>query len=297
MLFVLALGYAQQVPHYTQYMYNMQVINPAFVGSKSDLNATLLSRGQWINVDGAPETTTFSVNTRLNSGFGFGGTVISDKIGLLDNTSVNMDVSYTVPTSQNGRLALGLKGGISFYNNDLASGTTVDNEVYASRSGQFGSFGFGLLYSTRKHFVGLSAQNLFESPMFNVQDDFQSITGLERGNYFLTGGMAISLSKFNDILFIPSTMIKYTPTLPISIDLNTNFKFNKLFEIGVSYRHQNSVSAMASVILYDKIKIGYAYESYFTNVVQNLSSHEIILRIDLNLKRNKRWLFLNCCQF
>jgi type IX secretion system PorP/SprF family membrane protein len=288
---------AQQVPHYAQYMYNMQVLNPAFVGSKSDLNATLLSRGQWINVDGAPQTTTFSLNTRLNSGFGLGTTVISDQIGLLDNTNINLDVSYTIPTSQNGRLALGLKGGIAFYNNDLVSGITVDNEVYASTSGQFFDLGFGMLYSTNKYYVGLSAMNLFESPMYFLGNDLSSIKGLERANYFLTGGTVFDISKFGDVKFLPSTMIKYTPTLPISIDLNANFRFNNVFEVGVSYRHQNSVSAMASVILYNRIRIGYAYENYFTTAVQNLNSHEIILRIDLKLNRKNKWLFLDCCSF
>ena len=139
MLLNMMVTNAQQAPHYAQYKYNMQVLNPAFVGSKSDFNATLLTRQQWINVEGAPETTTFSVNTRLNSGFGLGATVISDQIGLVDNTDINLDVSYTVPTSEYGRLALGIKGGMAFFNNDLASGITVDNEVYASTSGDYGN--------------------------------------------------------------------------------------------------------------------------------------------------------------
>ncbi len=288
---------AQQVPHYAQYMYNTQVLNPAFVGLRSDFNATLLSRGQWVSVAGAPQTTTFSMNTRLNSGFGLGGIVISDQIGLLDNTNVSLNVSYTIPTSQNGRLALGLKGGLGFYNNDLASGITVDNEVYASTSGQFFDLGFGMLYSTNKYYVGLSAMNLFESPMFFIDDDVSTIKGLERANYFLTGGTVFDISKFGDVKFLPSTMIKYTPTLPISIDLNANFRFNNVFEVGVSYRHQNSVSAMASVILYNRIRLGYAYENYFMNAVQNLNTHEIILRIDLKLNRKNKWLFLDCCSY
>lgn len=298
LLLQFAGAYAQQVPHYAQYMYNTQVLNPAFVGLRSDLNATLLSRGQWINVDGAPQTTTFSVNTRLNSGFGLGATVISDQIGLLENTNVHLNVSYTIPTSQNGRLALGLKGGLGFYNNDLASGITVDNEAYASTTGQFFDLGFGMLYSTNKYYLGLSGMNLFESPMFFIEDnDLSTVKGLERANYFLTGGTVFDLSKYGDVKFLPSTMIKYTPTLPLSIDLNANFRFNNIFEVGVSYRHQNSVSAMASVIIYDRIRIGYAYENYFTTAVQNLNSHEIILRVDLKLKRNNRWLFLDCCSF
>ncbi len=288
---------AQQVPHYAQYMYNTQVLNPAFVGLRSDFNATLLSRGQWVNVDGAPQTTTFSVNTRLNSGFGLGAVVISDQIGLLNNTNTSLNVSYTIPTSQNGRLALGLKGGLGFYNNDLASGITVDNEVYASTTGEFFDLGFGMLYSTNKFYVGLSAMNLFESPMFFLDESQSTIKGLERANYFLTGGTVFELSRFGDIKFLPSTMIKYTPTLPISIDLNANFRFNNIFEVGVSYRHQNSVSAMASVILYNRIRIGYAYENYFTTAVQNLNTHEIILRVDLKLNRKNKWLFLDCCSY
>ena len=288
---------AQQAPHYAQYMYNMQVLNPAFVGSKSDLNATLLTRRQWVDVDGAPETTTFSLNTRLNSGFGIGATVINDKIGLVDNTSFNLNVSYTVPTSEFGRLAFGVKSGMSFFDNDLASGITVDNEVYASTTGEYGNLGFGLLYSSRNYYVGLSVQNLFKSPVFELQDDIQTVEGLERGNYFLTGGMAIELSRFNDIVFYPSTMVKYTPTLPISIDMNANFVFNNKIEAGVSYRIQNSLSAMVTLIVNEQFRIGYAYENYLTAIGQNLNSHEIILRVDLDLRRNKRWLFLDCCHF
>ena len=289
---------AQQIPHYAQYYYNMQVINPAFVGSKSDLNATLLSRQQWINVKGAPETTTFSVNTRLNSGFGVGVTVVSDQIGLVDNTDFNLDLSYTIPTSEFGRLTFGVKGGIAFFNNDLASGITVDNtDFYPSITGQYGNLGLGMLYSTENYYVGLSAQNLIESPVFRIREDIQTVEGFERGNYFLTGGVAIKLSKFSDVMFIPSTMIKYTPTLPISIDLNANFRFNNKYEVGVSYRHQKSLSAMAAFIIDEKFRIGYAYENYLSRLGQNLNTHELILRIDLQLERNKRWLFLDCCSF
>ncbi len=288
---------AQQVPHYAQYMYNMQVLNPAFVGHKSDLNATLLSRGQWINVDGAPETVTFSLNTRLNSGWGIGATVIRDEIGLVDNTDLNIDVSYSVSLSDTSLLSFGVKGGIAFFNNDLASGITVDNEIYASTTGQYGNMAFGLLYTSNKYYLGLSVLNIFESPVFRLQDDIQTVQGLERGNYFLTGGTIIKISDFNEITFRPSTMIKYSPTLPLSVDLNANFNFNKKFETGISYRHQNSISAMASVIFYDRFRIGYAYENFLAAFGPNLNSHEIILRVDFDLKRNKKWIYRDCCFF
>ena len=121
----LCSAYAQQAPHYAQYMYNMQIINPAFVGHKSDFNATLLARSQWVDVDGAPETITFSLNTRLTSGWGIGTSVIRDEIGLVDNTDLNIDVSYSVPLTDTSLLSFGVTGGIAFFNNDLASGRVL----------------------------------------------------------------------------------------------------------------------------------------------------------------------------
>ncbi|RAK23893.1 uncharacterized protein DUF3308, partial [Flavobacterium aquaticum] len=37
-LLVGVFAFAQQDPHYTQYMYNMSVMNPAYAGSKENLS-------------------------------------------------------------------------------------------------------------------------------------------------------------------------------------------------------------------------------------------------------------------
>lgn len=50
---------AQQDPHYTQYMYNMSVMNPAYAGSKESLSMGLLYRKQWVDIEDAPTTGTF----------------------------------------------------------------------------------------------------------------------------------------------------------------------------------------------------------------------------------------------
>jgi type IX secretion system PorP/SprF family membrane protein len=54
---------AQQDPHYTQYMYNMNVVNPAYAGSKENLSGSLLYRQQWVGLQGAPKTATFSLHS------------------------------------------------------------------------------------------------------------------------------------------------------------------------------------------------------------------------------------------
>lgn len=44
-LFFISLNtFSQQLPHYTQYLYNMQIVNPAFVGYRAELSMSVLAR-------------------------------------------------------------------------------------------------------------------------------------------------------------------------------------------------------------------------------------------------------------
>lgn len=294
-LFFTTISYAQQTPHYTQYLYNMQVINPAFVGSKADLSISLLSRQQWVGVEGAPETKTFSINGRTAAGLGFGATVINDKLGLANSTNINIDVSYTLPISRYERLSFGLKGGITFFNNNYANGLTPDNEIYASTDGTYPNIGFGALYYTEDFFLGLSIPNVLKSSQFKTLENLENNFGISNNNYFLATGFIYNLSE--DFKLKPSTILKYTPSLPLSLDLNANLLYKEKIEAGLSYRYKESISALFAIIIKKKYRVGYSYDNRLSSYGNNLSSHEIIIRFDFDLRRNTRWLFHNRCYF
>ena len=288
-------AFSQQIPHYTQYLYNMQIINPAYVGVRSDLSLSALSREQWSGISGAPTTRTFSVNGRTRLGLGLGATFTNDKIGLSEINNINIDGSYTIITSENSRLSFGLKLGSTFFSNNLANGITPDNDSYASNSGNFYNVGFGAFFYSDNFFVGLSVPYLLESPQFFIQPDDREIRVAENQDYFLSAGYLFELSE--DLLFKPSTMIRYTTELPISIDLNSNFMYKELLEAGISYRYNNSISAMFAIIFNKKFRIGYAYDYTTNDVIGNFNTHEFILHLDLDLKRNTRWLRSVNCYF
>ncbi len=90
---------AQQDPQYTQYMYNMNVVNPAYAGSRGTLSLGLLGRSQWTSVDGAPKTLTFDVHAPLGKKVGVGLSVIADEIGPAKEQNIYADFSYTLTTS------------------------------------------------------------------------------------------------------------------------------------------------------------------------------------------------------
>ena len=99
---------AQQDPQYTQYMYNMNVVNPAYAGSKESLSLTALYRKQWSGFDGAPETFTFSAHAPFGDKVGLGLSAIKDELGPVSETNVYADFSYTLEIGGNTKVALGL---------------------------------------------------------------------------------------------------------------------------------------------------------------------------------------------
>lgn len=289
-------SYGQKMPHYTQYLYNMQVLNPAYAGVRADLSMSLLYRSQWVGVPGAPETKTFSISGRVKDGLGFGATVIDDKLGLAKSTNINVDGSYTIITSQHGRLAFGLKGGLTLFSNNLSEGITPDNDKYSSTNGRSANVGFGTYYYNKRFFVGFSIPYLLKTSQFRIEkpndDEIVSPTGI---NYFLTAGMVLNVTE--NIKFKPSTILKHTSKLPISIDLNANVLFKELIETGISYRYNDSVSALFAVIINENFRIGYTYDRTLTNFGERLSSHEVILHLDLNFMNKSRWLYHDKCYF
>ncbi|MEZ4738824.1 MAG: type IX secretion system membrane protein PorP/SprF [Flavobacteriales bacterium] len=56
---------AQQDPQFTQYMFNMLSLNPAYAGSADRVELKALSRHQWVGFEGAPTTQTLTVHSPL----------------------------------------------------------------------------------------------------------------------------------------------------------------------------------------------------------------------------------------
>lgn len=286
---------AQQIPHYTQYLYNMQIINPAHVGLKSDLNLSLLSRQQWAGVKGAPITNTFSVSGRTLRRLGLGFSVVNEKIGFTSLNNVNLDASYSLPLSQKATISLGLKFGIAMFDNNYSQAITSDNDSYESFSGRHPNVGFGIVYYKSNYFISASIPYLLDTPVFKTASYLDSEINLNYQNFFLTAGAVFELSE--NVEFKPSLIVKNNENLPITFDINSNLVYRDLVEGGISYRYENSLSVIFAVLLNNKYRVGYAYDHKFATFGDNLSSHEIILTVDLDLNRNSRWLETRKCPF
>jgi len=280
---------AQQDPQYTQYMYNMNVVNPAYAGSRGTLSLGLLGRSQWTSVDGAPKSFTFNAHAPLGKKVGVGISVVSDEIGPAKEQNIYADFSYTLTTSDVGRLAFGLKGGMTLLDVNLLdvvlpqTGSAGDPVFDENINDAFPNFGAGVYYYTDKWYASFSVPNILKSE--HMDKDNINTKAAEEVHYFLTGGYVFDLSS--TLKFKPSLMFKGVAGAPVSIDINANFLLYDRFELGASYRVEDAVSLLFNFGVTPDFRIGYAYDytiSEFSNSNTG-GSHEIILLYDIDFSK------------
>ncbi|WP_432672229.1 PorP/SprF family type IX secretion system membrane protein [Flavobacterium sp. SM2513] len=278
---------AQQDPHYTQYMYNMNVINPAYAGSKENLSFGLLYRKQWVDIEGAPSTFTFSGHTPAGKNVGIGLSVIADEIGPVKEQNVYGDFSYTLNLGGEHKLALGLKAGATFQKiglfSEISSTLPVpsDGGFSEDTSNTYFNLGTGLFYYTDKYYVALSVPNMIKANYL----DYNGVKyGTETQHYFLTGGYVFDLTP--NLKFKPFAMLKSAFNSPSSLDVSANFLFNEKFEIGGTYRVDDSFGGMVNFAITPSLRIGYAYDHIVSEIKTVApSSHEIIVLFDVNFPK------------
>ena len=214
------VGLAQQQVMFTQYIYNGLAINPAYAGSHDNVTATFLAREQWVGLEGAPASQTFSIHSPINASgsANLGALLIHDKIGVTDQTTAYMAFAYRIRFSGSARLAFGLQGGVSNYNSNFSSISNVD-PVFANGDVNINrpNFGAGLYFNTDRFFAGVSVPQLVRSKLDVNNSDSDS--RLER-HYFGYLGYVIDLSR--DLKFKPNLLIKYVENAPVQFDINAN---------------------------------------------------------------------------
>ncbi len=297
--FVFHYNYAQQDAQYTQYMYNTISVNPAYAGSRGVMSIMGLHRSQWVGLEGAPRTQTLTLNTPIgnNERVGLGLSVVNDEIGPTDETYIDVDFSYTIPTSDKGKLSFGLKAGAHLLNIDfqrLTQFNANDNLFQNNIDNKFSpQVGIGAYYHTDKFYFGLSAPNLLETDHFDESttssdSDAVSFLAEERINYYFISGYVFDLS--DNVKFKPAVLSKLVFGAPLQVDVSANFLLYERLTLGVAYRWSAAVTAQVGFQVSDSMMIGFAYDRETTELGQtqfNDGSYEVMLRFELFKKYNR----------
>lgn len=280
---------AQQDALFSQYMFNKLLVNPGYAGSTGNLTVDLLTRYQWVGIDGAPRTMTLSAQTLLGESVGIGGYIYRDEIGPTINQGAMATYSYRIQT-RDGYLAFGIQGGFKYFDYDWNSLTTeYPDHLFDPQDVRriTPDVNVGLYYYSPKYFVGISSKQLLENEYgnFTTVEGKSSFSRLAR-HFYLMGGMVVPIN--DKMLFRPSLMGKYVSGAPVQFDFNASLIFSDMFWVGLAYRTEKALVFLTEFTISKGVRLGYSFDLYLNDLqLHNKGSHELRLGFDIAGKRDR----------
>ena len=269
-------AFAQQEPQYTQYMYNMSVVNPGYmINEPSIIQVGSLYRTQWVGITGAPKTTNVFAHIPLNERIELSVNYLNDDIGEHINISenvFNIDAAYKITLNNDLNLSFGVKMGFDHLNFSALGSNVSTDPLFQNTKKTVLNIGAGVFLFKHHYYIGLSSPNLIPNDL-NVSNE---IVYNNDPHAFLIGGYVFDIN--DDFKLKPSTVIKYVGGAPLSFDVSANALYLEKFELGVSYRYQDAVSGLVGINITPNLKLGYAYD-FNTSQLNNYNSgsHEFVL--------------------
>lgn len=273
---------AQQDPVFSQYMFNMLAINPAYAGSRDVASLSAIYRRQWVNLDGAPQSGLVTFDAPIaNKNIGLGVQAYYDQVGIFKNIGGNVQFAYRLRLGK-GILSFGAQGGLYQATADWTKVQTLTPDVAFSSNfnKMVGNAGVGVYYNTDRWYVGASAPRLLQNKL-NENSDAKTAR-----HYYLTGGVVIGVSSA--VKLKPSVLLRAVEGGPLSFDANLNVWIIDRVGIGASYRYGDAVLGMLEIQASRNFRIGYAYDMALTSIRGNSSgTHEAMLRYEFGWDKKK----------
>lgn len=271
---------AQQDPLYSQYMMNPFIINPAYAGYTTDLNASVMYRKQWAGFDGSPITMNANAHISLDKNkMGAGLIVLQDQIGSDKNTEVTFAYSYHLPLTNTMKLSFGLQGGVINYHSDYSDlQVTAGDAKFSNISEWKPNLGAGLLLHNEKFMVGLSVPK-----MLKASTTVESLsTSLYNQHLYVYGAYLAQLTY--RIKLKPWILMRAVSGAPLAIDYALSMKIDDSYTIGIFSRNLNTYGFLMQLNLGDNFRMGYVFElPTAKSVGTRYSTHEVTLGIRMGV--------------
>jgi type IX secretion system PorP/SprF family membrane protein len=303
----------QQLPLFSQYLYNKYLINPAVAGSDGYTSVSLTAREQWVGYSGAPRTFSVSWQTRIlkksyilkqtrvkkevfrpksDGRVGFGGYVFSDRNGLIQRTGFQVSYAYHMWLQKSTQLSFGLAFTGYYYKIDQNQINFEDpNEPWLNNNLRRGIFvpdlSFGVYLLNAKYTLGFSADQLSEASAKIGGPAYKNFSMSRQ--YYLFG--SYDFSSGSNTIIQPSFLLKMSEQLKPQADIGATYIYNEGFWAGLAYRTSGAIIANVGV-KYMNIYFGYAFD-FTMQEIQRITygTHEITVALKFgDNSRRYRWL-------
>jgi len=278
---------AQQHAIYSQYLFNLYAINPAYAGELDALAASISYRTQWVGFEGAPKTQNFNVHSPINGkNMALGLQIQNDEIGARKTPGFSAAYSYKIRLSRGSKISFGLQAGMINYQydwNKLEYNQTADPVAFgASRNKWIPSFDFGVMYLTKDAYLGLSATGLNNpGTVENVSSDARMETFFN-----LVAGKIFKVSR--KLSLKPSTLVRKTINSPYQFDLNLSARYLNRYWLTATYRYNFGMVLSTHLFVTDQFHLGYSYDLPLNPLLTEQSgTHEMFIGYNFNIYGKK----------
>lgn len=289
--------FAQQEPQYTNFMYNQQVYNPAYVGSRNTPSFTGIHRSQWLGFEGAPSSQLLSFQTPImRQSAGVGGTISRYTIGVTTTWFGSGAYSYNLRITQDLDLRLGMHASLHYRGYEFSDPkviTVSQNDPSLSDGGYQSKYsanvgvGLHLTYKDMFYF-GASSPALYPNDL-SFNDITENPAELSPHRYFMLGA---AIPVTDELELMPNILFKWVDHAPLDADVNFSMRYMKKVTAGLTARVGGdkaieSIDALLFFQFQQKFGAGLAYDLTLSDVRNYQSgSIELILRYDLRDERS-----------
>jgi len=287
---------AQQEAQYTHFMYNQQLYNPAYVGSRNTASFTGIHRSQWLGFEGAPSSQLISFQTPImRKRAGLGGSISRYSIGVSYAWFGSAAYSYNIKLTPDLDMHLGLQATLEYFGLDFHDPRVVtytqgdpslDNGSFADKYVANVGVGMYLTYKDLFYF-GASSPQIYPNEIgFN---NFTLKTAKAAPHRYFNLGAVVQLS--DQIELMPNMMVKWVDHAPLDLDINFSVRYLKKVTGGLTYRAGGnkageSIDALMFFQFDQKIGAGLAYDLTLSDVRDYQSGTiEVLFRYDLRDER------------
>jgi type IX secretion system PorP/SprF family membrane protein len=263
-LMLLSIGLkAQQIPLYNQYFQQKFLAYPSASAFAERPALSVIYRGQFSGIEGAPKTYAVSYVNKLGNNMGFGLNVIGNDIGFFSQTKVQGGFSYALTENGNHSLSFGTLAGVSLIsiNEDILSAESFNDPLLVNLIGNNGAtlgIDFSISYKYKSFGLDIAVPALINESISD--DEYIQINEDNVPDYIAGVYYRIALDPLGNMLLTPNITWRYRDIIGGEFDVLVKFEYKQKFQVNLGYRDNYGPTIGVGVYVQPSILFTYNYD-------------------------------------
>lgn len=257
-----SFAYAQQLPLFNQYYTQPTLSYPSAGVFQEKPQLSLLYRGQWSGLDGAPQVFSLSFANPFREKLGYNININSFEIGLLRQTYLGGGLARAFQFNDH-KISIGAEVGMSFFSLDESrvSVESLDDELIRNllgNNGSSGSLNMAFSYQYKRFNLDFAIPSFVSESLSD--DEYVQLSDNNDADYLVGAHYKILLDQIGKISITPSLTWRYQQVIGGALDALALFELVKKFQLAAGYRDGYGVNAGIGVQIKPNILFTYNYD-------------------------------------